>query len=515
MSKGGRKSIDAISEMIENQQETYEDKTLFNAVYEISCEYFEEGITEEMLRCFAGRLRKLQNKENISDQNLGEFIGASHTYVQQLRTIGCPKPTKGKEASGDKEASNSKKAVDSKAYQDKKNSEKKITKPLNQAHFVGICLRFECSPNYLFGDTDDPEQFLYKHPRFINGDSSAMRVILERCQNCVDHKKIKAYKAVLERCQNCTDCKESEAQESTSVRCQNCADYKEIEAYKAIPEHCQNCADYKEIEAYKSTLKRCQNCADYREIEAYKATEKGKKYIRQLRESLCSKVSMRSDDSEHSAGAASLADSKNLLKCQTCPGFMTCSAFSFRRDFKLPIYPLRNLASIKADMVLSTLCFGVLPPGIPNDKQYNVRNMMIDTFAYLLQVSSGRRTRFEDLLGRSFGEFQKRFKDEFDSEACMGKPDAKLHKDTPDFLKRRGACALWTFMHQSIDQQRLLLELKREILDSLEYQSADYCDLICGIAAFDLKVAYNTFWYLNRAKFIPRNIKRHRVFSEK
>ena len=496
MSKGGRKSIDAISEMIENQRETYEDKTLFNAVYEISCEYFEEGITEEMLRCFAGRLRKLQNKENISDQNLGEFIGASHTYVQQLRTIGCPKPTKGKEASGDKEASNSKKAVDSKAYQDKKNSEKKITKPLNQAHFVGICLRFECSPNYLFGDTDDPEQFLYKHPRFINGDSSAMRVILERCQNCVDHKKIKAYKAVLERCQNCTDCKESEAQESTSVRC-------------------QNCADYKEIEAYKSTLKRCQNCADYREIEAYKATEKGKKYIRQLRESLCSKVSMRSDDSEHSAGAASLADSKNLLKCQTCPGFMTCSAFSFRRDFKLPIYPLRNLASIKADMVLSTLCFGVLPPGIPNDKQYNVRNMMIDTFAYLLQVSSGRRTRFEDLLGRSFGEFQKRFKDEFDSEACMGKPDAKLHKDTPDFLKRRGACALWTFMHQSIDQQRLLLELKREILDSLEYQSADYCDLICGIAAFDLKVAYNTFWYLNRAKFIPRNIKRHRVFSEK
>ena len=376
MSKGGRKSIDAISEMIENQRETYEDKTLFNAVYEISCEYFEEGITEEMLRCFAGRLRKLQNKENISDQNLGEFIGASHTYVQQLRTIGCPKPTKGKEASGDKEASNSKKAVDSKAYQDKKNSEKKITKPLNQAHFVGICLRFECSPNYLFGDTDDPEQFLYKHPRFINGDSSAMRVILERCQNCVDHKKIKAYKAVLERCQNCTDCKESEAQESTSVRCQNCADYKEIEAYKAIPEHCQNCADYKEIEAYKSTLKRCQNCADYREIEAYKATEKGKKYIRQLRESLCSKVSMRSDDSEHSAGAASLADSKNLLKCQTCPGFMTCSAFSFRRDFKLPIYPLRNLASIKADMVLSTLCFGVLPPGIPNDKQYNVRNMI-------------------------------------------------------------------------------------------------------------------------------------------
>ena len=505
MSKGGRKSIDAISEMIENQRETYEDKTLFNAVYEISCEYFEEGITEEML----------QNKENISDQNLGEFIGASHTYVQQLRTIGCPKPTKGKEASGDKEASNSKKAVDSKAYQDKKNSEKKITKPLNQAHFVGICLRFECSPNYLFGDTDDPEQFLYKHPRFINGDSSAMRVILERCQNCVDHKKIKAYKAVLERCQNCTDCKEREAQESTSVRCQNCADYKEIEAYKAIPEHCQHCADYKEIEAYKSTLKRCQNCANYKEIEAYKATEKGKKYIRQLRESLCSKVSMRSDDSEHSAGAASLADSKNLLKCQTCPGFMTCSAFSFRRDFKLPIYPLRNLASIKADMVLSTLCFGVLPPGIPNDKQYNVRNMMIDTFAYLLQVSSGRRTRFEDLLGRSFGEFQKRFKDEFDSEACMGKPDAKLHKDTPDFLKRRGACALWTFMHQSIDQQRLLLELKREILDSLEYQSADYCDLICGIAAFDLKVAYNIFWYLNRAKFIPRNIKRHRVFSEK
>ena len=299
MSKGGRKSIDAISEMIENQRETYEDKTLFNAVYEISCEYFEEGITEEMLRCFAGRLRKLQNKENISDQNLGEFIGASHTYVQQLRTIGCPKPTKGKEASGDKEASNSKKAVDSKAYQDKKNSEKKITKPLNQAHFVGICLRFECSPNYLFGDTDDPEQFLYKHPRFINGDSSAMRVILERCQNCVDHKKIKAYKAVLERCQNCTDCKESEAQESTSVRCQNCADYKEIEAYKAIPEHCQHCADYKEIEAYRSTLKRCQNCADYREIEAYKATEKGKKYIRQLRESLCSKVSMRPDDSEH------------------------------------------------------------------------------------------------------------------------------------------------------------------------------------------------------------------------
>lgn len=383
-----------------------------------------------------------KTKENISDQNLGEFIGASHTYVQQLRTIGCPKPTKGKEASGDKEASNSKKAVDSKAYQDKKNSEKKITKPLNQAHFVGICLRFECSPNYLFGDTDDPEQFLYKHPRFINGDSSAMRVILERCQNCVDHKKIKAYKAVLERCQNCTDCKESEAQESTSVRCQNCADYKEIEAYKAIPEHCQHCADYKEIEAYKSTLKRCQNCANYKEIEAYKATEKGKKYIRQLRESLCSKVSMRSDDSEHSAGAASLADSKNLLKCQTCPGFMTCSAFSFRRDFKLPIYPLRNLASIKADMVLSTLCFGVLPPGIPNDKQYNVRNMMIDTFAYLLQVSSGRRTRFEDLLGRSFGEFQKRFKDEFDSEACMGKPDAKLHKDTPDFLKRRGALRL-------------------------------------------------------------------------
>ena len=40
MSKGGRKSIDAISEMIENQRETYEDKTLFNAVYEISCEYF-------------------------------------------------------------------------------------------------------------------------------------------------------------------------------------------------------------------------------------------------------------------------------------------------------------------------------------------------------------------------------------------------------------------------------------------------------------------------------------------
>lgn len=62
MSKGGRKSIDVISEMIENQRETYEDKTLFNAVYEISCEYFEEGITEEMLRCFAGRLRKLQNK---------------------------------------------------------------------------------------------------------------------------------------------------------------------------------------------------------------------------------------------------------------------------------------------------------------------------------------------------------------------------------------------------------------------------------------------------------------------
>ena len=59
MSKGGRKSIDVISEMIENQRETYEDKTLFYAVYEISCEYFDEVLIEEMARCFGVRLGKL------------------------------------------------------------------------------------------------------------------------------------------------------------------------------------------------------------------------------------------------------------------------------------------------------------------------------------------------------------------------------------------------------------------------------------------------------------------------
>lgn len=38
MSKGGPKSQEVISEVLENLNKTYEDKTLFNAVYEISCE---------------------------------------------------------------------------------------------------------------------------------------------------------------------------------------------------------------------------------------------------------------------------------------------------------------------------------------------------------------------------------------------------------------------------------------------------------------------------------------------
>lgn len=93
MSKGGPKSQEVISEVLENLNKTYEDKTLFNAVYEISCEYYEEGITREMMRRFADHLSKLQYEENISDQELGEFIGASHSHVQKLRTIGVSKPT--------------------------------------------------------------------------------------------------------------------------------------------------------------------------------------------------------------------------------------------------------------------------------------------------------------------------------------------------------------------------------------------------------------------------------------
>ena len=171
----GQKSL-AYQKQLENLNKTYEDKTLFNAVYEISCEYYEEGITREMMRRFADHLSKLQYEENISDQELGEFIGASHSHVQKLRTIGVSKPTADKKTSDRKESSDSKKASP-----DKKNSEAKYPKYINQAYFVGICLRFGCSPNYLFGDTEDPEQFLYKRPRFISGDRSNKRTILERC----------------------------------------------------------------------------------------------------------------------------------------------------------------------------------------------------------------------------------------------------------------------------------------------------------------------------------------------
>ena len=494
MGKGGPKSQEAISEVLENLNKAYEDKTLFNAVYEISCEYYEEGITREMMRRFADRLSKLQYEENISDQELGEFIGASHSHVQKLRTIGVSKPTDDKKTSDRKESSDSKKASP-----DKKNSEAKYPKYINQAYFVGICLRFGCSPNYLFGDTEDPEQFLHKRPRFISGDRSDKRTILERCHNCDKHKEIEAYNGAVRRCQNCDNYTEIEAYKEFSECCQKCDNLKGIEAYKAALECCQKCDNYKEIEEYHTTLSLCQNCADYKKIDAYKATEKGREYIKRLRESLYSKVSACPDDT-------SPEDSKELLKCQNCPGFMNCSAFNFRRDFKIPIYPWRNLAGVSAKMVMSTLLSGTLPPEVPDAKRNAVRNMLIDTFVYLAQLSGSRRDFYINLFGESkyFCELQKQFRE---------KAELTAREDTSSPLEDASSNVLWKFMRQSIARQRLLRDLEKEISVSLEYQDTDYCNLICGIVVFDLSVTYTMFQFLNNAGYIPINIEKHEVFS--
>ena len=68
-------------------------------------------------------------------------------------------------------------------------------------------------------------------------------------------------------------------------------------------------------------------------------------------------------------------------------------------------------------------------------------------------------------------------------------------------------------MRQSIERQRLLRDLEKEISVSLEYQDTDYCNLICGIVVFDLSVTYTMFQFLNNAGYIPINIEKHEVFS--
>ena len=87
-------------------------------------EYFENGLSSEQCECFQKRLKAFMKEKKISNSDMADILGISREWVRRLLTEGAD-----------------------------------ITKRLKKEYIIEIAYYYGISPNYLFGETDDWEQF--------------------------------------------------------------------------------------------------------------------------------------------------------------------------------------------------------------------------------------------------------------------------------------------------------------------------------------------------------------------
>lgn len=92
-------------------------------------ECFENGLSSEQCECFQERLKAFMKEKKISNSDMADILGISREWVRRLLTKGSD-----------------------------------ITKKLKKEYIMEIAYYYGISPNYLFGETDDWEQFQIKSP---------------------------------------------------------------------------------------------------------------------------------------------------------------------------------------------------------------------------------------------------------------------------------------------------------------------------------------------------------------
>ena len=87
-------------------------------------ECFEGGLSSEQCECFQERLKAFMKEKKISNSEIADILGISREWVRRLLTKGSD-----------------------------------ITKRLKKEYVIEIAYYYGISPNYLFGEVDDREQF--------------------------------------------------------------------------------------------------------------------------------------------------------------------------------------------------------------------------------------------------------------------------------------------------------------------------------------------------------------------
>ena len=87
-------------------------------------ECFEGGLSNEQCECFQERLKAFMKEKKISNSEIADILGLSREWARRLLTKGSD-----------------------------------ITKKLKKEYVIEIAYSYGISPNYLFGETDDREQF--------------------------------------------------------------------------------------------------------------------------------------------------------------------------------------------------------------------------------------------------------------------------------------------------------------------------------------------------------------------
>ena len=108
-------------------------------------ECFEGGLSSEQCECFQERLKAFMKEKKISNSEIADILGISREWVRRLLTKGSD-----------------------------------ITKRLKKEYVIEIAYYYGISPNYLFGEVDDREQFQISN--------TASKKALRRCLKKQDKK---------------------------------------------------------------------------------------------------------------------------------------------------------------------------------------------------------------------------------------------------------------------------------------------------------------------------------------
>ena len=108
-------------------------------------ECFEGGLSSKQCECFQERLKAFMKEKKISNSEIADILGISREWVRRLLTKGSD-----------------------------------ITKRLKKEYVIEIAYYYGISPNYLFGEVDDREQFQISN--------TASKKALRRCLKKQDKK---------------------------------------------------------------------------------------------------------------------------------------------------------------------------------------------------------------------------------------------------------------------------------------------------------------------------------------